>query len=112
MATIAEQLTQLQADKEALVNFLVDNEIKVTNEDTFTTLIPKLNGIQTGESGDLSEYFATTSVLPFIVSMRSHVRIAKDSSDAVSIVITTGVADGLPVRLATLNLPSLILNHL
>ena len=60
MATIADQLTQLQADKEALVNFLVDNEIEATNDDTFTTLIPKLQDIKGSGSEDSSEYFNNT----------------------------------------------------
>lgn len=59
MATIAEQLTQLQNDKQTLVNNLVAKGVEATSEETFTTLVPKVNDIQTG-GGDISEYFNTT----------------------------------------------------
>ena len=54
MATIAEQLTQLQADKETLKTNLIDKEIEVLDTDTFTELSAKVADIQVGE--DLSEY--------------------------------------------------------
>ena len=59
MATIADQLTQLQNDKQTLVNNLVAKGIEATSDETFTTLVPKVNDIQTG-GGDISEYFETT----------------------------------------------------
>lgn len=61
MATIAEQLTQLQTDKETLVNNLVAKGVEATSNETFTTLVPKVNDIQTG-GGDISKYFTDTIV--------------------------------------------------
>ena len=61
MATIAEQLTQLQTDKETLVNNLVAKGVEATSDETFTTLVPKVNDIQTG-GGDISKYFTDTIV--------------------------------------------------
>lgn len=61
MATIAEQLTQLQTDKETLVNNLVAKGVEATSDETFTTLVPKVNDIQIG-GGDISKYFTDTIV--------------------------------------------------
>ena len=60
MATIADQLTQLQNDKQTLVNNLVAKGIEATSDETFTTLVPKVNDIQTG-GGNIDEYFNTNS---------------------------------------------------
>lgn len=60
MATIADQLTQLQNDKQTLVNNLVAKGIEATSDETFTTLVPKINDIQTG-GGNIDEYFNTNS---------------------------------------------------
>lgn len=59
MATTSDYLTQLQADKQALVDNLVAKGVQATNNETFTTLVPKVNNIQSG-GGDLSEYFSNT----------------------------------------------------
>ena len=48
MATTEQYLTQLQADKQALVNNLVEKGVEATNEETFTSLVPKVLDIQSG----------------------------------------------------------------
>ena len=48
MATTADYLTQLQADKQALVNNLVEKGVEATNDETFTSLVPKVLDIQSG----------------------------------------------------------------
>lgn len=57
MATTAEYLNQLQKDKETLVNNLVEKGVDASNEETFTSLAPKVADIS---SGDLSNFFNTT----------------------------------------------------
>lgn len=54
MATTADYLTQLQTDKQVLVDNLVAKGIEATSDETFTTLAPKVADIQAG--GDISEY--------------------------------------------------------
>lgn len=46
MATTAEYLTQLQTDKTTLVTNLVAKGVTATNDETFTTLVPKVADIQ------------------------------------------------------------------
>lgn len=58
MATIQEQINQLKVDKQNLVDNLVAKGVEATSEETFTSLVPKVNDIQSG--GDISEYFNTT----------------------------------------------------
>lgn len=58
MATIQEQINQLKVDKQTLVDNLVAKGVEATSDETFTTLVPKVNDIQSG--GDISEYFNTT----------------------------------------------------
>ena len=48
MATTADYLTQLQADKQALVNNLVTKGVEATNDETFTSLVPKVLEISSG----------------------------------------------------------------
>ena len=48
MATTAEYLTQLQTDKATLVTNLVAKGVDATNDETFTTLVPKVASIQGG----------------------------------------------------------------
>ena len=48
MATTAEYLTQLQTDKATLVTNLVAKGVDATNDETFTTLVPKVADISTG----------------------------------------------------------------
>ena len=48
MATTAEYLTQLQTDKTTLVTNLVAKGVDATNDETFTTLVPKVADIQGG----------------------------------------------------------------
>ena len=50
MATTAEYLTQLQTDKTTLVTNLVAKGVDATNDETFTTLVPKVADISTGGS--------------------------------------------------------------
>lgn len=53
MATTQEYLSQLQIDKENLVNNLISKGVEASNEETFTTLVPKVNDIEAGGgSGD------------------------------------------------------------
>lgn len=55
MATTAEYLTQLQTDKATLVTNLVAKGVDATNDETFTTLVPKVASIQGGV--DINDYF-------------------------------------------------------
>lgn len=48
MATITDYLTQLQADKQTLIDNLVSKGVNATSEDTFTTLAPKVLDISGG----------------------------------------------------------------
>lgn len=48
MATTADYLSQLQADKQALVDNLVEKGVEATNDETFTSLVPKVLNIQSG----------------------------------------------------------------
>ena len=48
MATTAEYLTQLQTDKATLVTNLVAKGVDATNDETFTSLVPKVADISTG----------------------------------------------------------------
>ena len=59
MATTADYLSQLQADKQALVNNLVEKGVEATSEETFTSLVPKVLDIQS-DSGGIEDYFETT----------------------------------------------------
>jgi hypothetical protein len=56
MATISQQLTQLQIDKQTLVNNLVAKGVEATSKETFTSLVPKVADIQSGGvTEDLTE---------------------------------------------------------
>lgn len=46
MATIAEYLVQLQADKEALINSLSNKGVEVAADATFTSLVPKVDEVE------------------------------------------------------------------
>lgn len=48
MATIAEQLSQLQTEKGNLINILRSKGVEVSDLDTFTELVPKVNDISGG----------------------------------------------------------------
>ena len=58
MATIQEQINQLKVDKQNLVDNLVAKGVEATSDETFTTLVPKINDIQGGI--DINDYFETT----------------------------------------------------
>ena len=58
MATIQEQINQLKVDKQNLVDNLVAKGVEATNNETFTTLVPKVKNIQGGI--DINDYFETT----------------------------------------------------
>ncbi len=60
MATITQQLNQLQQDKQNLTTKLSEKGVEVTGNETFTQLIPKLDEIQ-------SEKFA-----PFYITFREY----------------------------------------
>lgn len=55
MATTTDYLNQLQVDKQALVNNLVEKGVEATVEETFTTLVPKIKDIEVGggETGNV-----------------------------------------------------------
>ena len=61
MATTTDYLNQLKTEKQTLVDNLNAIGIEATDDETFTTLIPKLSGISVG-GGDISEYFDATTV--------------------------------------------------
>lgn len=48
MATTSEYLTQLQNDKQTLVDNLVTKGVSATSDETFTSLVPKVLDIQSG----------------------------------------------------------------
>ena len=50
MATTADYLTQLQADKQTLVDNLVAKGIQASNDETFTSLVSKVADIQSVET--------------------------------------------------------------
>ena len=50
MATTTDYLTQLQKDKSTLVTNLVAKGVDATNDETFTSLVPKVADISTGGS--------------------------------------------------------------
>ena len=53
MATVSDYLTQLQTDKQTLVDNLVTKGVSATSDETFTSLVPKVLDIQSGSSDDL-----------------------------------------------------------
>lgn len=59
MPTITQYLSQLQNDKQTLVDNLIAKGVEASNDETFTTLVPKVNNIETG-GGDIGEYFPST----------------------------------------------------
>ena len=60
MATTAQYLEQLQADKQTLVDNLVAKGVEATNDETFTSLVPKVANIQSGGS-ETDEYWDLTT---------------------------------------------------
>ena len=48
MATIEQQLNQLKTDKQDLVNNLKEKGVEATDEETFTSLVPKVKDISGG----------------------------------------------------------------
>ena len=58
MATIQEQINQLKIDKQTLVDNLVEKGVEATNNETFTTLVPKVKDIQGGVN--INDYFTDT----------------------------------------------------
>lgn len=58
MATTADYLTQLQADKQTLIDNLVAKGVEASNDETFTTLVPKVAEIKaTDDEWDTSVDF-------------------------------------------------------
>ena len=70
MATTAEYLTQLQTDKATLVTNLVAKGVDATNDETFTTLVPKVANIQGGKYAPryISFYAYTGTELDYEIS--------------------------------------------
>lgn len=62
MATTQEYLSQLQADKQTLVNNLTTKGVSASNEETFTTLVPKVLDIDSGSGDPNKTVFMTTTV--------------------------------------------------
>lgn len=56
MATTQEYLSQLQADKQTLVNNLVTKGVNATNDETFTSLVPKVLDIESGSDIVITDY--------------------------------------------------------
>lgn len=50
MATVSDYLTQLQSDKQTLVDNLVAKGVDATSDETFTSLVPKVASIEGGGS--------------------------------------------------------------
>lgn len=48
MATTSDYLTQLQADKQTLVNNLIEKGVEANTNETFTSLVPKVLDIKSG----------------------------------------------------------------
>lgn len=60
MPTTSDYLTQLEQDREDLVDNLEAKGIAgLTGDETFTELVPEILNIPSGGGGDLSEYFGT-----------------------------------------------------
>lgn len=51
----SEYLQQLQTDKQTLVNNLVTKGVSATNDETFTSLVPKVLDIQSGSSLEIND---------------------------------------------------------
>lgn len=67
MATIQEQINQLKVDKQNLVDNLVAKGVEATNNETFTTLVPKVKDIQGGI--DINDYFETNfKIQPYSIN--------------------------------------------
>ena len=49
MATVTDYLTQLQTDKQTLVDNLLAKGIDATSDETFTSLVPKIENIKDGK---------------------------------------------------------------
>lgn len=58
MATTQDYLTQLQTDKQNLVNNLVEKGVEATNDETFTSLVPKVLDISGGGETYTPEYIS------------------------------------------------------
>ncbi len=61
MATTTDYLTQLQRDKQTLVDNLVSKGVSATSDETFTSLVPKVAEITSGGSESIDEYIVTGS---------------------------------------------------
>lgn len=55
MATTADYLTQLQTDKQTLVDNLVAKGVEATSDETFTTLCPKVANIPSGSNIEIND---------------------------------------------------------
>ena len=55
MATTQEYLSQLQSDKQTLVNNLVTKGVSATSDETFTSLVPKVLDIESGSDAEITD---------------------------------------------------------
>ena len=55
MSTTSEYLTKLQTDKATLVDNLVTKGVNATNDETFTSLVPKVLDIQSGSTAKITD---------------------------------------------------------
>lgn len=55
MPTVAQQLQQLQNDKQTLVTKLTEKGVTASNDETFTTLCPKVGDIQSGTNIEIND---------------------------------------------------------
>ena len=60
MAATIDYINSLKQDKTNLVNNLVEKGVEATEDETFTSLVPKVLEIQSG-GGDISEYISNTA---------------------------------------------------
>lgn len=80
MPTTSDYLTQLQADKQAIVDNLEERGITVSSGATFTDLVPLVESIPSGggsEQGFLEAQYlgAGTSARPYIMDMITSVKV-------------------------------------
>lgn len=106
MATIAEYFTQLQTDKQNLVNNLVAKGVEATNDETFTSLVPKVNS-----TANLADYFKTSGLQNSSSLLMTQILLAIPPIDCTSLTTLAHAFDGwvgiIPRLLNTQNVTSL-----
>lgn len=95
MPTIAEQLTQLESDRQDLVSNLQTKGITgLTGDETFTELVPEVLNIQTGGGS-----FPITFYNPAITRVRQFAR-GSAQGGVVNTIYTIGTPKPIPVKKA------------